>query len=189
MPNWCNNELTVTGDKESRDRFYNENRSDESELTFAKAVPEKEPTCESHYTTWGTKWDACDVQVDHEYSTYNFNTAWSPPEPWFCVIVEKYPNLRFTMQYSEPMMDFEGIMEGEDGEITEDISWSYSDIRWDELLDTGVVEQYIVEHASNEFEDILDFLSERNYDDSYAYVMEGRIEQFRANYAQEEMAT
>lgn len=188
MPNWCDNELVVEGDQHLLQQFYDENGKDS--LSFAKAVPEQAPTCESHYFTWGTKWDASDVIASFDESlTYTFRTAWSPPEPWFLAIVEKYPLLRFTLEYNEPMMDFEGILEGENGEITENIIWSYTEIRWDELLDSGVVDRYVMEHASNELDDIAEFLAGYNFNDDYAYVMEGRIEQFRDTFRHQQADT
>lgn len=190
MPNWCDNKLVVEGERDLLQQFYDENRSDEAELSFAKAVPEVEATCESHYTTWGTKWDASDVIASFDESlTYNFNTAWSPPEPWFLAIVEKYPLLRFTLEYNEPMMDFEGIIEGENGEIIEDDNWSYTEIRWDELVDSGVVDRYIMENVSNELDDIADFLAENDFNDDYAYVMEGHIEQYRHMFRHQQANT
>ena len=40
--------------------------------------------CPKH---WGTKWDAMSVSVerdeDRKRLTYHFQTAWSPPTPWF----------------------------------------------------------------------------------------------------------
>jgi hypothetical protein len=47
---------------------------------------------------WGTKWDACDVDLNDDSETslgYSFNTAWSIPEPVFNAIVRKFPTLTF----------------------------------------------------------------------------------------------
>jgi hypothetical protein len=182
MPNWCNNTVTVEGEHQLLQQFYDENQNSESLLSFAKAVPEKESTCESHYATWGTKWDACDVEAYLEQNLcYSFQTAWSPPEPWFYAIVKKYPQLRFTMEYCEPMMDFEGIMEGEDGETIESC-WSFTEIRWDELLESGIVDRYMVENASNDIDDIIEYLDRHGFNDDYAYIMEGRIENLREEH-------
>lgn len=70
------------------------------------------------------------------------------------------------------MMDFEGIITGEDGKITENSIWSYDEIRWDEF----VVMRYIVEYASNDFDDIERYLADQGFEDDYAYVMERHIE-------------
>lgn len=37
MPNWCSNELTVEGDQDLLQQFYDENRSGESKLTFVES--------------------------------------------------------------------------------------------------------------------------------------------------------
>jgi hypothetical protein len=46
---------------------------------------------------WGTKWDACEVEVAEEADTFihfTFNTAWSPPTPVFEAIAEQHPEIQ-----------------------------------------------------------------------------------------------
>jgi hypothetical protein len=47
-----------------------------------------------------------------EMGEYEFQTAWSPPIPWFVEVVEKYPELNFELLYSEEGMGFSGVIKG-----------------------------------------------------------------------------
>ena len=121
MPNWCVNFLSVTGDEELLEKFHDENEGDDQQLSFNKAVPlddDDDGVTDNmkNINMWGTKWDAGDVCCD-EIGRYEFDTAWSPPIPWFVAIVVKYPELNFELWYSEQGMDFSGVIKGTDGEI------------------------------------------------------------------------
>ena len=121
MPNWCNNFLLVTGDDELLEKFHDENTGDDEELSFNKSVPlcdddDDDNDNMKNINMWGTKWDAIEVCCD-EFGRYEFDTAWSPPIPWFRAIVEKYPELDFELWYSEPGMYFSGVVKGARGEI------------------------------------------------------------------------
>ena len=39
MPNWCENELTITGTKKDIEQFYLDNKNGEEELDFYKSIP------------------------------------------------------------------------------------------------------------------------------------------------------
>ena len=52
---------------------------------------------------WGTKWNPGDVElkVDNpDLKVYEFNTAWAPPWPIYRRLVEAYPELQITWEYS-----------------------------------------------------------------------------------------
>ena len=62
-------------------------------------------------SNWGTKWDACDVDIEFEDSQIlelRFDTAWSPPEGIVERLREKYPDLSFQCFYDEPGMEAAG---------------------------------------------------------------------------------
>ena len=62
-------------------------------------------------SNWGTKWDACSVDIDYEDSEIlevSFDTAWSPPEGIVERLREKYPELTFQCFYDEPGMEAAG---------------------------------------------------------------------------------
>ncbi len=120
MPNYCENELLVSGPETEIERFWNENRMSAEEarqiyeedeardLSFMKSVPVKNETCNEQTEAWGTKWDACDPHGDKSDTEirYYFNTAWSPPEEWLQKVAVKYPKLDFDMESKEPGCDF-----------------------------------------------------------------------------------
>ena len=103
MPNWCENELSVSGP--GARAFLRENSrsgEDEETLSLAKSVP-CETTIDGHIQSWGTKWDVDadvnDVEEDHVY--YTFLSAWSPPTDWLRIVGAKYPRLSFELRYEE----------------------------------------------------------------------------------------
>jgi hypothetical protein len=123
MPNYCDNELTVSGSNNDIDRFYQENKlsieearalevddSEEKELSFLKSVPipSDEQNCSRHVLEWGTKWDASEIHSDKTDTEirYYFQTAWSPPVAWLEKTSQRYPNLEFEMESKEPGCDF-----------------------------------------------------------------------------------
>jgi hypothetical protein len=60
---------------------------------------------------WGTKWDACEVQIideDEEYVQIRFDSAWSPPTNFFEWYAKENPDVVFLNQYDEEGMGFEG---------------------------------------------------------------------------------
>ena len=54
-------------------------------------------------SNWGTKWNPGDpeLKVDNpDLKVYEFNTAWAPPWPIYRRLVEAYPELQITWEYS-----------------------------------------------------------------------------------------
>lgn len=77
---------------------------------------------------WGTKWDIYHDSIDpntmgwHEGCTeitFDFDTAWSPPEEWLRKVVEIFPSLIFKLHYEEPGAVFAGDMIGKNGVLTD----------------------------------------------------------------------
>ena len=73
---------------------------------------------------WGTKWGICEGNVDSEgvdrgNINYCFDTAWSPPIPLIKKMGELFPDLMFSLEYSEPGMNYEGRFVMEKGKVTE----------------------------------------------------------------------
>ena len=69
---------------------------------------------------WGTKWDACDSVTNNDTENelhLGFDTAWSPPTPWLQKVTEKYKLLKFTLEYTEEGMGFEGKTFARNGEM------------------------------------------------------------------------
>lgn len=59
---------------------------------------------------WGTKWNAYSafVEVFEESIMIEFDTAWSPPEPWFNTLCQTFPEHHMTLSYYEPGCWFAG---------------------------------------------------------------------------------
>ena len=71
---------------------------------------------------WGTKWNACDVDVSRDSPTsctICFNTAWSLPEPIITKLVEEYPRLNFDGRWADEDLGSNcGYWESCDGVVT-----------------------------------------------------------------------
>ena len=79
---------------------------------------------------WGTKWDAVDTYINSEpyfdYIMISFDTAWSPPIPYYEALSKKYPLLSISVEYAECGMDFAGIEKYEGGELLESLETTYN---------------------------------------------------------------
>lgn len=135
MPNWCNNNLTITGTPDRLRQFVAENVKGEIEnsiaeitLDFNFVAPLPEDQKENWYDwrcqNWGTKWtgDVYHVDMDTDTLTINFNTAWSPPEAWIEQASRHYPDLHFYMLYEEPGFNYAGYFQAENGETAGECS-------------------------------------------------------------------
>ena len=69
---------------------------------------------------WGTKWDACEGDVYDDLKSElscSFDTAWAPPINWLEVASKKYPSLKFSLEYTEEGMGFEGKAFARNGKV------------------------------------------------------------------------
>lgn len=127
MPNWCENNLTVTGPQKELARFKKKVRGrgpydDESKkievLSFHQTVPQpkfgKDDDAWYNWriSRWGTKWDAADPRLDEGEKSlvYHFDTAWGPPDAWLRETAKKFPKLEFRLFYSEGGNNFAGVL-------------------------------------------------------------------------------
>jgi hypothetical protein len=123
MPNWCNNVLTITGDKVQLDKikYLLEESAKEERGMFITLVgipegitPEEHDKdwWDIHISYWGCKWDV-DYE-EHSASYYDdnmtlcFETAWSPPIG-FCEKLAQYFSVKVENFYSEPGVGFAGL--------------------------------------------------------------------------------
>ncbi|MCB9423183.1 MAG: hypothetical protein H6667_25520 [Ardenticatenaceae bacterium] len=122
MPNYCNNQLEITGSAADIARFKNLVRGEDTALSLDTLV--KMPSFlkliqpggilpnwyDWSVKHWGTKWDVTEVTLvnkSDECLVYHFLSAWNPPEAWLIRAAQTFPNLQFQLTY---------IVEGEDGE-------------------------------------------------------------------------
>lgn len=116
MPNWCYNNLVVYGDENDIAEFIDYFWSENGGFTLSRIIPiprqfeavaeeaSSQDTagaldwCREH---WGTKWDACDVDMNlyrfDGFSIVNitFETAWNPPFLVLDKIAQQWPKLEF----------------------------------------------------------------------------------------------
>lgn len=142
MPNWCSNQLTVTGPKTDLRAFkkmavghspWEEVAKDEklNPLNFHSLVSIPAVVLQAGYqeagydwerANWGCKWGACEARLidssDGEL-LYDFDTAWSPPIEFLETVAKEHPNLTFILEYDEPGIGFKGLARF-NGETKED---------------------------------------------------------------------
>jgi len=157
MPNWCSNNLTITGQTDRLKQFLSENITEEgieTRLNFNFVAPLPEDQQENWYNwqchNWGTKWIGDVYFVEHAQGdalTINFSTAWSPPEPWLEKASIKYPDLHFHLLYQEEGMDFGGYFTAQNGETAGECAGlekvdeeTGRPVRWDSEKDRYVFE-------------------------------------------------
>ena len=126
MPNHTSNRLTVNGPTKERDKFIEENRGAEEQLSLEQALPTPPEALGSNKITngsmptwynwrvenWGTKWDVFydDVVLSDHGDIgikVSFETAWSPPEQVFDYIYENF-DCDIEVEFDEPGAGFKG---------------------------------------------------------------------------------
>lgn len=123
MPNWCNNELQITGSQEDLEKFLIAAKLDESQIfSLKKLCPLTQMDIDnnlSNVNIWGTKWDVSLLNLEGEPSEekliFSFETAWSPPTEALKKISNDYPTLTFNILYYESGMDFFGVDKYQNG--------------------------------------------------------------------------
>jgi len=121
MPNWCNNKLEVSGDKEYLDEL-------EAAANEGNLLETIKPIGEWKYDTavneWGTKWDISEAGVDrvgdNDLIMY-FDTAWSPPVTAYETLLEKDEIESVFATYFEPGMGFAGVWDNSDDVFYDDL--------------------------------------------------------------------
>lgn len=137
MPNWCNNNLTLS--HSDPQRVADAVAAFEAGKLLEFLLPP--PTSEWDYywclDNWGTKWDVggsgCSVElVDPNTAIFSFDSAWSPPTTAYSRIVED--GWTVDASYCEPGMAFCGRVTTEDGTIYDDY-YEYGDQSADTVRD------------------------------------------------------
>lgn len=128
MPNWCENKLTVTGNKEDLLKFKEQAKSKEKgietdirmnnfirmpeELVNTVSPWEHPNWYEWALDNWGCKWDL-DAKLIEETENnliYEFDSPWGPPDNWLKNIAPMFPDLSFELYYREGGMCFQGTI-------------------------------------------------------------------------------
>ena len=138
MPNWCQNQLTLTNVTPRLRRWL-----DTHGFTFKKMNPPKKPRksdpngwqhSDCRIVAWGTKWDLDDTQqaevadeLLREECAF-FDTAWSPPLEAITALSRKFPEVVFTLHYCELGMFFAGIATIQAGECEDTMHEDHSGV-------------------------------------------------------------
>ena len=111
MPNWCQNNLVVTGDPQMLDTIQ------KIAFDFNKILPvpaklNDEQAYEWRCNNWWTKWDAGEVEMKREDTTTllaYFATAWGSPIPILKELAKKY-NTVIMLEWEIELGNGKGIM-------------------------------------------------------------------------------
>jgi hypothetical protein len=149
MPNWCANNLTVTGEFSELERFAAAIKNEDGGYEIlSRLVPVPADKDASSY--WGSKWGDCDTDsdgVDVFGMVLWFSSAWSSPVDGIAKVSELFPSLLFELQFEEGGNDFCGASVARAGafEVVEfsifgdtvGIDWSLDcdDQDWDAVSD------------------------------------------------------
>jgi hypothetical protein len=130
VPNWCENNLRIYADKETKQKILSECVSKDEyghdRLDFENLIPIGDITdwYNRRIEKWGTKWNSCDCcisEADNDLPlVIDMMTALSPPVPVIQAITQRY-HCDTRLEYYEYGMAFRGIAEAiwVDGEVVE----------------------------------------------------------------------
>ena len=134
MPNWCDCDLYVEGNKWDIEHFKDFARegvkplSEECFIPYPKKFRDMDEEARLDNSlkdgfnsggyewckeNWGTKWGICEPTEPVVYPKknklfYAFQTAWSPPIPIILAMSKKFERLKFTLKYYEGANCFKG---------------------------------------------------------------------------------
>ena len=159
MPNWCMNSATITGSKEKLEAIV---EAIKEEKLFEYLAPIGEWDYGTAVETWGTKWEAQDVDWDLDYDsntlTLNFSTAWGPGINAYILGMENH-DLEIEAYYYEPGMMFCGYFDNGD-----DTCWEidFVDEEYKDDIDQHVIDHWDLDY---EYESWKEWQEEENEDE------------------------
>lgn len=118
MPNWCLNNISITGTTEAMDMFRNSLESYLGGKIFQfnqivphpKVCPDNDDWYNWNSKNWGTKWDVQEFITDNGDSiSIIVHTAWHPPLEWAQNVTRKIPGLKITIKYDVEDFKHKGI--------------------------------------------------------------------------------
>jgi len=144
MPNWCHNQLTVSGPADEVKQFKETavghspwlsaaevGREKPDPLNFHSLFPVPEELMNAGYNeaayhwerdNWGCKRGARDTQILDEWDggvIYEFDTAWVPPLEFIEHISKDWPRLTFDLEYDECGIGFTGSAQAQAGKLSD----------------------------------------------------------------------
>jgi hypothetical protein len=127
MPNWCENQATITGPHPVIAKIKEIISSNDPELlTWMVPQPNFEGDQDWYawnVENWGTKWDITDIHIDDDDQDdsieFSFSTAWAPPITAFETWARGQEDVTFELKYFEGGIGFVGTT-SYDGEYLDD---------------------------------------------------------------------
>lgn len=127
MPNWCSNNVRISGPAPVIDEIKTILKSDDPALLSWMVPQPKFEGDQDWYSwnveNWGTKWDLCDVYINNESDEdcieFSCSTAWGPPVTALHTWAETDGRVTFEIDYYEPGMGFLGTA-SYDGDFFDD---------------------------------------------------------------------
>jgi hypothetical protein len=160
MPNWCENEVWITGNADELSELFAEAskphpvyEGSEHPIKFLMdnlvPMPEGYRDDSRWYDwsigNWSCKWDLSQEWDDTRvYYTegdseggLNYQTAWSPNRQFWITVSERFPSLEIDLRYVEEGMCFMGQEIIQNGQVIEEIY--YNDIPNEIYIEAGAV--------------------------------------------------
>lgn len=207
MPNWCENYITISGDKSNIDKikFIIKDCAETKRGIFVSLVglPPNitlenydEKWYDANIAWWGCKWDifyddnGCIDLDDDDCITITSDTAWSPPEP-FCQKLAQYFDVNVTIEYAEGGSNFagrstynkDGLIENEEyNDYMMGMYYMNKDQFWSEV-------EYRLDNWADEEQDNEDFDIDQIVAEEFSFCTDGERadikEDFINNYKRE----
>ena len=134
MPNWCENDLEISGPATLVEEAVAKISGPEGEIDFNKIVPEPENNPDWYkwrVENWGCKWNASETQSHatlvktKKKVEMSFQTPWAPPLPVMKKLGELYPGLTISIRYYECGMEYQGHYKVQRGEVKTNMTKGY----------------------------------------------------------------
>ena len=174
MPNWCNNNIEITGPIDKIKALWDATQAEDGGLLNAMVpmpVELKDTVKGSNgdavnwydwsVTNWGTKWDVDSEGLefwDNENLTATitgyFDSAWAPPIDCYNRFLADNPDFTITGSYYECWCDFAGFYDNGDDEHLENLRDEY-DLPEDEQSDLfkRLDEEYALSEQFDQYDD------------------------------------
>ena len=147
MPNWCSNNITISGPTDKIKQLWDDAHTDVETFELLNAMapmPEalEDTTAPSEdgdnwyswrVNNWGTKWDVSDEGLEFADNgdgtaeiTGWFDSAWSPPIGAYEQFTQNNPDCEIDASYYEMGMDFGGFYTDGEDEYLENLQEEYN---------------------------------------------------------------
>jgi len=178
MPNWCDNQITITGDKSVIDKIekiVTEDKSDQGLLDFMYPMPkelesttadgskDKEMLAKHGHSdwyswrtdNWCTKWEVNEFYgVDRNglSISFGFSSAWAPPLGAFEHFLSENDDCSIKAYYYEGGCDFAGVWEDGADECIAPSEYKSDDEYWKDGLGLELDEMFNLTESMAEYE-------------------------------------